>query len=55
MHGSVASVGVNWPQEERLVGSDLPYHHRTVNGCLYVSSSAATVAAFSPSRRRHLQ
>lgn len=33
-----------------MVGSadqDLPYHHRTVNESLYVSPSAATVAAFS--------
>lgn len=58
MRGSAASVGVSWPQEERVVGSadqDLPYHHRTVNGFLYVSPSAATVAAFSLSRRRHMQ
>lgn len=38
---------VNWPQEERLVGSadqDLPYHHKTVNAILCVSLSAAALA-----------
>ncbi len=43
-------LNVNWPQEERPVGSadqDLRYHHKTVNGSLCVSLSAAALAPFS--------